>query len=261
MGIIYQALNSVNGKSYIGQTWRDLNARILEHTFWAMKEERGCPLFYSAIRKYGPKVFEWKILSRAGTQGRLDSLEKGWIEKLGSQQPGGYNLAVGGLGWKGCKHSKEANQQKSERMKAAYASGELRPAMLGRKRPEHAEKMREFWKGRCFGLITEESRKKMSLAHLGDKNHMKSEYHRERQRQLLLNFSPMSTPESRKKISDFAKTRCGEANSFYGKKHSEESRKKMRLSRLKLIEDGLDFIRGPNGTFIKKIPDGVKPNV
>jgi group I intron endonuclease len=62
----------------------------------------------------------------------------------------------------------------------------------------------------CFQ--TEESRKKISEKAIGRKGSMLGRH---------------LTEEQRKKVSDFAKTRIGDKNPFYGKEHSEETKQKI----------------------------------
>lgn len=65
----------------------------------------------------------------------------------------------------------------------------------------------------CFQ--TEESREKISRKAKGRKGSMLGKH---------------LTEEQRKKVSDFAKTRTGDKNPFYGKKHSEETKKKISIA-------------------------------
>lgn len=60
MGLIYKATNKLNGKAYIGQTIKTLEARKSTHKS-AYKISHRLP-FYAAIRKYGWDNFVWDIL-------------------------------------------------------------------------------------------------------------------------------------------------------------------------------------------------------
>ena len=64
----------------------------------------------------------------------------------------------------------------------------------------------------CFQ--TEESRKKISDKAKGRKGSMTGRH---------------LTEEQRKKVSDFAKTRTGDKNPFFGKSHSETTKKRIRV--------------------------------
>lgn len=100
---IYLLTNKINGKIYIGQTWRALERRIGKN---GNGYER-CTYLHNAIMKYGVENFEYSILdSSAEDQINADRLEKEYIEKYNSTDPSiGYNLMSGG---KGCRHSDES---------------------------------------------------------------------------------------------------------------------------------------------------------
>lgn len=91
-GIIYCAINKINGKRYIGQTIQDLKERQRKHFTTDC-----CPYFHRAILKNGKDTFEWKIID-FGIQGvDLDRKEKFWITFFETNNPKkGYNLTDGG---------------------------------------------------------------------------------------------------------------------------------------------------------------------
>jgi len=62
IGYIYQAINKINNKSYIGKTI-NFKSRKKGHMHTAKKNKKlkNKPL-YCAIRKYGSRNFKWKIL-------------------------------------------------------------------------------------------------------------------------------------------------------------------------------------------------------
>lgn len=93
-GIIYCAINKINGKRYIGQTIQDLKERQRKHF-----STKCCSYFHKALLKNGKDSFEWKIID-SGLQGiDLDRKEKFWISFFESNNPEkGYNLTEGGQG-------------------------------------------------------------------------------------------------------------------------------------------------------------------
>lgn len=94
--VIYLIRNRLNGKSYVGQTVKTLQARWAEHIRDARK---GSPfLFHRAIRKYGVEVFSESLLATAADQQELDALEISWITKLDTMSPAGYNTKLGKQG-------------------------------------------------------------------------------------------------------------------------------------------------------------------
>ena len=82
MGIIYQALNKISGKSYIGQTTGLLRDRRKEHE----RDSRKGSLFaiHCALRKYGFGNFKWSILYDNIGDDELDIYETSCIRKLNS---------------------------------------------------------------------------------------------------------------------------------------------------------------------------------
>lgn len=94
--IIYEAINTINGKRYIGQTTRALLERKKEH-ICSVKYSSGCTLFKRALVKYGEDSFNWKIIDYANNKKELDIKESFWIEFFNTTNTKyGYNLKGGG---------------------------------------------------------------------------------------------------------------------------------------------------------------------
>ena len=105
-GIVYSHFNTINGKYYVGQTWKTIDRRWYEHTHSA-----GCRKFHNAIQKYGQDVWDHAVLFNiecniencihrdcmAGQE--LVKCEQYWMDFLDSQT-GGYNLRDAGLSGK-----------------------------------------------------------------------------------------------------------------------------------------------------------------
>ena len=59
MGYIYKITNTINGKAYVGQTYRTVQERFVEHLRMARKTRiRYKSLLYNAIKKYGENARE-----------------------------------------------------------------------------------------------------------------------------------------------------------------------------------------------------------
>lgn len=85
--IIYKITNKLNGKSYVGQTTRNVNARIAEHKY---KKS----LIGKAILKYGVNNFEIDILDECSSSDELNKREAHWTKTLNTVHPNGYNKAI-----------------------------------------------------------------------------------------------------------------------------------------------------------------------
>lgn len=88
MGVIYKAVNKINGKSYIGQT-NNLKRRIKEH----IKQKDGTA-FHAAIVKYGEKNFDWEVIEECPEE-ELNDREIYWIAYFDTYN-NGYNATRGG---------------------------------------------------------------------------------------------------------------------------------------------------------------------
>lgn len=81
--------------------------------------------------------------------------------------------------------------------------------------PEVLERLRRLNTGR---KVSEETRQKLRLAQVGRiSSGMKGKHHSE---------------STRKHLSEIGKTKTGALNSFYGRKHSDESKQKMRAAKI-----------------------------
>ena len=89
MGYIYRFF-SPSGKSYIGQTKRDITKRKNEH----LKCPGSCILLENAIKKYGNNM-EFEILFQTNDN-FLDEYEMRCIQNYNSIEPNGYNIRSGG---------------------------------------------------------------------------------------------------------------------------------------------------------------------
>lgn len=85
--IIYEIKNKINGKSYIGQHSSDVLG-----PYWGSGK-----LIKRAIKKYGIENFERTILEKCFDKNELNEREKYWIKEKDSINTG-YNLTEGGTG-------------------------------------------------------------------------------------------------------------------------------------------------------------------
>jgi group I intron endonuclease len=154
-GIIYRAVNKINGKIYIGQTINTLKQRVYQHKSEAKLRNSNIK-FLNAILKYGIDGFVWEIIEYANTIEQLDKLEKYYINKYNTVEDG-YNSKSGGHGIHNC--------------------GGKSNGMFGKKHTEDTKRLigsanggtNSYWFGKRH---SEQTKKKMSLSQTGSKNHM-----------------------------------------------------------------------------------------
>lgn len=92
--LIYRAVNTVNGKSYIGKTEKTLEVRRDLHI--ATAKQQGQFAFHRAINKYGIDAFEWHVLETCDSLEKLNYKEKNYIKLYESFGTKGYNMTAGG---------------------------------------------------------------------------------------------------------------------------------------------------------------------
>lgn len=139
--IIYLITNKVNGKQYVGQTIRTLNERLREH------RRNTKSLIGKAFKKYGKDSFEVEILHQIDSFDKLQELEMLEITSRNTLAPNGYNIALGGEGTMGYKHSDKSKDKMSHIKKEAYI-GKGNP-FFGKTHTEATKKhLSEIRKGR-----------------------------------------------------------------------------------------------------------------
>jgi len=130
---VYRIKNKINNKNYIGITSRSIEERFNEHISRASCNHRNSRL-YAAIRKYGVDSFILTEIDKSDNEDAVRKLEEKYIRKFDSYE-NGYNCNYGGHGF--LVFPDEIKKKISETQIGKY--------------------------------IPIETRKKMSLAKLGDK--------------------------------------------------------------------------------------------
>lgn len=135
---IYKVTNTINGKSYIGQTIQSLHERQRKH--YSSVRNGSKLYFHNAIRKHGKDSFSWEILEYCKTQDELNEKEKHFIKEHHSYwEDNGYNLSLGGdgngglygevNGMYGKSHTDETLQKISDSRKGQH-SGDKNPSAV-----------------------------------------------------------------------------------------------------------------------------------
>ena len=223
-GCIYRIYNTVNGKSYIGQTIQNPIRRINAHF-----NKLDSPLLANAIRKHGQHAFQQEILEAHIPAHCLNQREIYWITSFNTVAPNGYNLTYGGGG--AGSPSEETRRKLSEATKGAN-----NPNYGKTPSREYRHKMSEAIKGKTHSL---ESRKKMSEARKGSKHSPEtcrkisaSKTGKPRSPETRLKIAKSKkgvavSESTRRKISQ-ANKGCNNGN--YGKPRSAETRRKISES-------------------------------
>lgn len=120
---IYQILNLVTGKRYVGQA-QNISTRIYEHR--RRRNGISCypeTLLYKSIEKYGWKNFQFSVLEKVSNLKELNQRECFWISVLKTtDRKIGYNIRIGGTVERGWQHS-DATRQKMSLAKQNYSGG------------------------------------------------------------------------------------------------------------------------------------------
>lgn len=195
---IYQWLNGLTGKMYIGSSV-DVLKRAYNHQWALRKSAHPNEKFQRAWSKYGEAAFELSVLERCD-KGQLIEREQFWLDTLKAVDSG-YNIVP------------IAGSTAGRKFSAATK------ALIGLKSRERNQGSRHPMFGRKH---SEESRQKISVSNTG--KHCGP-------------HKPM-TAEHRARISEAARRRdmWGSKNPYYGRKHSDETRAKMRAGWRRRLE-------------------------
>lgn len=159
MAYIYQILNKITKKCYIGETKsKDVVWRWNQHK-QKIESNKGCPALRDAIKKYGIDNFEFSVLIICFDDERF-KYEREYIRKYNSVVPNGYNITNGGEGggFQGKTHTDQVKNIIKDKLKQKYIDNpELKKQMSERNKivmnnPEIREKVKngiensEKWK-------------------------------------------------------------------------------------------------------------------
>ena len=100
-GYIYCIRNTVNNKSYVGQTSKTIHSRWCEHV-WDAFNRNDNVILHASIRKYGVENFDVFCVDTVTAKtyedihSALDEKEIYYISALNTLNPNGYNMNSGG---------------------------------------------------------------------------------------------------------------------------------------------------------------------
>lgn len=135
--IVYQATNTLNGKSYIGYTSKTLEKRLEWHL--ADSKRGSSCYFHSAIRKYGWKVFRAEVLCIEETKSGAQESEVLYILDKCPE----YNMTLGGESGSSVNIPRGDMHYTRKPGFVHHNLGKrgLESALTGRKRPKQSERM------------------------------------------------------------------------------------------------------------------------
>jgi hypothetical protein len=177
IGIIYRAFNKTTGKSYIGQTIRNLNERIKNHY---RDSEKYTYAFANALRKHSEVDWEWKVLYDNVPIYQLNNMEKWCIANYNTYLVG-YNSTIGGdaspasnpevakkiaKANSGKKQSKETIRKRVQKLlgRKHPHSKETKKKMIEASKNMSAEKRRKIVNAHFRGSFSEEHKRNLSRA-------------------------------------------------------------------------------------------------
>ena len=102
-GFIYKITNTINGKSYIGQTIQNVKERFYQHCATKCSKAVSNMAIHRAIKKYGKSNFIVEVIEEVESV-YLNDRERYWIKYYNSYN-NGYNSTKGGQD--GCKPFKD----------------------------------------------------------------------------------------------------------------------------------------------------------
>lgn len=174
---IYQILNKVNGKIYIGQALEGFQRRYWHHQ-WCLKTNCHCNHYLQhAWNKYGEKNFEFSVVHILQNNESIDELEKQYIIAMKSMfHEHGYNMQSGGqpkqlhrfhsaesrkiIGQKNRQHMLGRKLSEETREKMRKSSQHKGPSEEGRQR------ISSYMSNR---IITDETKAKLRNANIGSR--------------------------------------------------------------------------------------------
>ena len=195
-------------------------------------------VFELALKKYGKKNFRREILRRCKTLHELKVWEHVYIKKYHSQDPNiGYNIADG-----------DVNTTEFNPMKIPEVCEKVRKALTGRKVTDETKRKmsnsspRRKWteeqkmnlsKKMSGRKFTEEHKQKLREAKLGKKGELSNSWGRK------------WSEEDRKRLSI---SHLGQISAMKGKHHTEESKEKMSKSQKERFKTCMHPMKGKHHT-------------
>lgn len=216
---IYKIVNTVNGKCYVGSA-KDFDKRWNRHISDLKKNKHSSIKLQRSFNKHGIDNFKFEVIEYVEyDKNIIVSREDYWISKLNSKH-NGYNIADASFGDVLTTHPDRDNIINRIR-------GSLNKNMSNMTPEERKDKWgRSGCDNGMFGKNhTNDAKKKMSDYRLGKS--LEELYGDDRANDIRNNMIATFDDVRRKQLSEFAASRTGDKNSFFGKNHNEETKRKI----------------------------------
>lgn len=151
---VYEIRNTVNGKKYVGSSI-DIEKRWREHRHHLNKGAHGNSHLQAAWDKYGSKVFAFRVIEQVDDIQSLVQREQWWLDNVRASGAQTYNVGdCVDCPTRGIQFNAERKAELSIRTKQLWED------------PDYRTKTTAAHIGR---VVSEETRRKMSEAHTGQK--------------------------------------------------------------------------------------------
>ena len=195
---IYQILNKITRKSYVGKS-KDYQNRFLNHKKAARNK---CNRrLYDSMNHHGIENFELILLEELGNVTRQEASDKEtfWVTKLNTLMPNGYNMTPGGDGGNTIEFWSDADKKKLWEQQGKARTGIKK---------------------------TELAKKKMSIAAgIREANKTVDE------KRIIAEKISITNKERGNSPPDYTKWKKGQIGTFTGKTHTIENREKFSIAR------------------------------
>lgn len=213
---IYKIVCMPNNKVYIGQT-NNIKRRLYEHKSTLRHNKHHNEYLQRAFNKYGENSFTFEFIEECNLT-NVDDRERYWIKFYKSNDKNyGFNSDSGG-------HNNKTLSNEHKMKISAKVKGENNPmygvSRKGSNNPFYGKKLSEEAKR----VISEKAKKRYPKI----KDILNSE--ESIIKRSISNTGKKRSEEFKTRMSEMAKERIGEKNPFYGKVHSEETKRKISIA-------------------------------